>query len=262
MVLPTANLQEHPLWIYNPSADIQEYPEWIHGPEFRRPCFDGDPRSRRSIFPRLQQALPSSGGHRPYQWGFAIIRTAYGPGSDEQFQHALTLIGRIAQENNMERLGNISMEVDTRPNHEFTRRYQNDILEDKQQLDGASVATVLVGNVRFTTCIMLDAETLVQLAEEPQGLGLDCNSSEFYRSQYWVKMVDAESEYEEAFSVFLYAGDCLIEYQFDTRRLVVHRKNRDNPGVLYYGFAPQELTPHEQAIQDAFKAHMKQGAGI
>lgn len=210
----------------------------------------------------------------------------------------MTLIGRIAQvwsddeiagcktllaylkENNIERLGHVSMEVDTRPNHEFTRRYQNDILQDKQQLDGASVATVrryfndwiasnngtsVAGDVRFTTCIMLDAETLLQLAEAPQDLGLDSNSSEFFRSQYWVKMVDAKSGYEEAFRALLYAGDGLAEYWFHrnrSRRLVVHRKNSENPGVLYYGFAPCELTPHEQAMQDAFKAHMKQGTGI
>lgn len=163
----------------------------------------------------------------------------------------MTLIGRIAQvwsddeiagcktllaylkENNIERLGRVSMEVDTRPNHEFTRRYQNDILQDKQQLDGASVATVrryfndwiasnngtsVAGDVRFTTCNMLDAEALLQLVEAPQDLGLDSNSSEFFRSQYWVKMVDAKSGYEEAFRALLYAGDGLAEYWFHRNR--------------------------------------------
>ncbi|RKK97683.1 hypothetical protein BFJ63_vAg1580 [Fusarium oxysporum f. sp. narcissi] len=144
MALPAADPQEHPAWIYNPSADIQEYPDWIHDPEVRTPRFDGGPRCRRSIFVRLKQAL-THGGHRLHQRGFAIIRTAYGPESEEQFQHALTLIGRIAQvwsddeitscktlmaylkENDIEQLGHISKEVDTLPNHEFTRRYQNDI---------------------------------------------------------------------------------------------------------------------------------------
>jgi hypothetical protein len=71
--------------------------------------------------------------------------------------------------------------------------------EDKQQLDDVSVATVrryfndwiaskngtsVAGDVRFTTCIMLDTETLLQLAEAPQDLELDSNSSEFFRSQY------------------------------------------------------------------------------
>ncbi|EWY90118.1 hypothetical protein FOYG_07733 [Fusarium oxysporum NRRL 32931] len=112
---------------------------------------------------------------------------------------------------------------------------------------------------------MLDAETLLQLAEAPQDLGLDSNSSEFFRSQYWLKMVDAKSGYEEAFRALLYAEDGLAEYWFHrnrSRRLVVHRKNSENPGVLYYGFAPCELTPHEQAMQDSFKAHMKQGTSI
>ncbi|WKT45058.1 hypothetical protein QSH57_009911 [Fusarium oxysporum f. sp. vasinfectum] len=78
-------------------------------------------------------------------------------------------------------------------------------------------------------------------------------------------MVDAESAGEEAFRALLYGMDSLAAYWFhknNSRRLVVHRKNRENPGVLYHGFAPHELTPHEQAIQDAFKAHMKQGADI
>ncbi|KAJ4042862.1 hypothetical protein NW763_011682 [Fusarium oxysporum] len=296
MALPIADLKEHPVWIYNPSTDLQEYPEWVYNPELREPRFDGDPRYNRSVLIRLGDALKVRDGHRPHQWGFAIIRTAYGPESDEQFQHALTLIGRIAQlwsdseiasvkrglayhkENNIERLGDISMEVDTRLNDEFTRRYQNDTLQDKQQLDGASVAAVrryfndwiaanngtsVAGDVRFTTCIMLDAETLAQLAGASQDLG--STSSEYYSSQYWVKMVEAESGYDEAFRALLYGSYDLSEYWFHrnmSRRLVVHRKNRENPGVLYYGFAPRELTPHEQAIQDAFKAHMKQGASI
>lgn len=183
-----------------PPADLEEFPTWIHSPELRGQRFDGDPQCRRGIFSALDQTLSTRYGHRPRQWGFAIIRTAYGPESDEQFQHALTLIGRIAQvwsdmeiaeskqrvvyveENNIERPGNVSMKVDTRLNIEFTRRYQNDVLQDKQ-LDGASVAMVrsyfndwiasnngssVAGDVRFTTCIMLDAETLVQLAEAPQ----------------------------------------------------------------------------------------------
>ncbi|SPJ77014.1 uncharacterized protein FTOL_06241 [Fusarium torulosum] len=276
-----------------PTADLQEYPVWIHDPELRTRRFDGDPRCHRDIFPRLEQALSLHDGHRSLQWGFAIIRTAYGPKSDEQFHHALNLIGRIAQawsdieiadfktrlvyakENNMERLGHVSMEVDTRLNDEFTRRYQNDILQDKQ-LDGASVATVRsyfndwiasnngssdAGDIRFTTCIMLDAETLAQLAEAPRNLG--SNSSEYFRSQYWV-MIEAESGYEEAIRAFLFGAYDLVEYWFgrnNSRRLVVHRKNRENPGVLYYGIAPRELTPYEQAMQDACKAQMQQGVG-
>ncbi|KAH6962889.1 hypothetical protein DER45DRAFT_624983 [Fusarium avenaceum] len=139
-----------------PTADLKQFPTWILNPELRRRRFDGEPQCR-GIFSRLDEVLTLDDGHRPLQWGFAIIRTAYGPESDEQFQHALTLIGRIAQawsnieiddfknelvyvkENNVERLGNVSMEIDTRLNIEFIRRYQNDILQDKQ-LDGTSVA--------------------------------------------------------------------------------------------------------------------------
>ncbi|KAF4447804.1 hypothetical protein F53441_8708 [Fusarium austroafricanum] len=145
---------------------------------------------------------------------------------NEQFQHALSRIGQIAQawsdseiasckwrlayekENNKERLGHVSMEVDTQLNDEFTRRYQNGILQDKK-LDGASVATVLAGDIRFITCIMLDAETLDQLAEAPQDFGSD--SSKYFRSQYWVKMVEAGSGCEEAFRALRYGEYGLAE---------------------------------------------------
>ncbi|CAJ0554852.1 Ff.00g133650.m01.CDS01 [Fusarium sp. VM40] len=168
------------------------------------------------------------------------------------------------------------MEVDTRLNIEFTRRYQNGILQDKQ-LDGASVAMVrsyfndwiasnngtsVAGDVRFTTCIMLDAETLVQLSEAPQNLPSD--SSEYFGSQYWVKMVEAECGYEEAFRTRIFGRYDLAEYWFHrnhSRRLVVHRKNPEYPGVLYYGTAPLELTPHMQAMQDACRAYAQQHPG-
>jgi hypothetical protein len=110
---------------------------------------------------------------------------------------------------------------------------------------------------------MLDAETLAQLAEAPPNLG--SNSTEYWRSQYWVKIIEAESGYEEAFRALLYGRYSLVEYWFSrnsSRRLDVHRKNRESPGVLYYGIPPREWTPYEQAIQDACRAQVQQGAGI
>jgi hypothetical protein len=130
-------------------ADLTKYPMWIIQPEYQLARFRGDPRCNRSVVLNLGEVICLSGGHRPNQWGFAIIRTAYGPGSDEQFQHALTLIGRIAQvwadaeiltvmrklvrvKENTFGLDHIPVKVDTRPNVDFVRRYQNDNLEDEQ----------------------------------------------------------------------------------------------------------------------------------
>ncbi|KAF9766752.1 hypothetical protein IL306_000802 [Fusarium sp. DS 682] len=220
------------------------------------------------------------------------MRTSYSPRSDEQFQHAVTLVGSIAQvwadreivnvkrqlamekEDNFE-LAHISTDVDTRPNEDFVRRYQNDILED-QQLDGASVATARgyfnnwiaskngcsnAGDMRYMACIMLDAETLAQLSKAPKDLPR--STSEHFRSAYWVKMVEAQSKprsgHEDAFRVLLFGKFDLVHYWFDrntSRVLVTHRKNPNDPKVLYYGPKPQKSIFRYGIPDDAFRACM------
>ncbi|KAH7006477.1 hypothetical protein EDB82DRAFT_522421 [Fusarium venenatum] len=54
-----------------PATDFDDSPVWINDPEFQ--------------------------GHRPCRWGFAIVRTAYGPGSDEQSRRAINIVNRVAQ---------------------------------------------------------------------------------------------------------------------------------------------------------------------
>jgi hypothetical protein len=224
----------------------------------------------------LGAVLCLTGGHRPFRWGFDIARTAYGPGTDEQFQHALAIINRLAQiwvddeaasvkkrilyyKQNDLQLEHIPVEVDMRPNEELVRRYENPIIQDKGALDNASLATVReyfnkwiasknvitssAGDVRFATCIMLDAETLDQLAIAPGGFPR--NDQERFRSEYWVKMVEAEPSPGEALRVRVFGEKDLMDY-WSVRSSgedhicdLMHRQNPENPGTLYYGRAPR-----------------------
>ncbi|KAF5648076.1 hypothetical protein F52700_1291 [Fusarium sp. NRRL 52700] len=212
-----------------PVVDEEDYPSWFNDDVFRKARFEGDPRCKRSVIHRLDTTLSLREGHRPKKWGFVIIRTAYGPGSDQKFEHAIEIINNIAQhwaEGEIEGVKScitrrketdflyrdVPVEVDTRPNEEFVRRYENDVVEDPS-LENASVAAVReyfktwiaskggrsnVGNTRYVACIMLDSETLSQLATAPKGFPHGCD---VYSSSYWVKMVDVEPDPDEAVHV-------------------------------------------------------------
>ncbi|KAH7019017.1 hypothetical protein EDB80DRAFT_187501 [Ilyonectria destructans] len=252
------------------SVDTGDYPAWVIQEDFRRPRFVGDPLLHREIISQLREVLVLTLGHRQRKWGFAIVRTAYGPGSDEQMQYALALIRRTAQvftdteAISMKRilgrhksskpfeLADISLEFDTRPNQEILSRFENDVLEDAV-LEGASVATVReyfanwiatkdgpsnTGDIRFISCIMLDAETLAQLATVPDNFpGTETGR----RSPYWVKVVEAEPQPEEAFRVRLFGSFSLVNYWFDrnySRRSAMeltHDTDPQNPGIRYFG---------------------------
>ncbi|KAF5683454.1 hypothetical protein FCIRC_4397 [Fusarium circinatum] len=80
-----------------PVVDEEDYPSWINGDVFRKAHFQGDPRYNRSVIRRLDTTLSLLDGHKPKKWGFLIIRTAYGPGSDQKFKHALEITNNIAQ---------------------------------------------------------------------------------------------------------------------------------------------------------------------
>ncbi|KAM6520300.1 hypothetical protein FSOLCH5_005092 [Fusarium solani] len=261
-----------------PAADLEDSPSWVDDDEFCKPRFQGDPRCRRSVMFKLKQILLLDVGHRHKRWGFAIVRTAYGPGSDEQFQHALALIGRIAQveadseaagvkediawkKKNSFQLDHIPVEVDTRPNDEIAHRYKNDILEDETRLDSASVATVreyfnqwvaakegtsISGDMRYAACIMLDAETLAQLAKAPRDFPPE--GSVGFGSPYWVKMVEAEPKPEDAFLVRVFGEYGLVQYWFDRNHRrwsaidMTHTKDPENPGIRCFGLPPSNAT--------------------
>ncbi|KAI8724290.1 hypothetical protein NCS52_00286800 [Fusarium sp. LHS14.1] len=258
--------------------DLDEFPSWVHDDELWKPRFQGDPRWHRRVMHQLKQVLVLEVGHRHRRWGFAIVRTAYGPGSDEQFRHALALIGRIVQveadseaagvkediawkKKNSFQLDHIPVEVDTRPNDEIVRRYENDVLEDDKKLEGASVATVrkyfnrwimdkegtsISGDMRYAACIMLDAETLAQLATAPRDFPPE--GSIGLGSPYWVKMVEAKPKPEDTFLVHVFGEYGLVQYWFDRnyrRRSAIemtHTEDPENPGIRCFGLPPSNAT--------------------
>ncbi|KAK7414978.1 hypothetical protein QQX98_006211 [Neonectria punicea] len=229
------------------TADVSDEPSWIHDDDFNRPRFFRDLRCNRELVAQLRQVLVLNYGHRPKRWGFAIVRTVYGSGSDEQFQLALALIDRIARvyaedeaaafKSNLERKkknnpiepADIPIEVDLRPNEEMVRRYENDVLEDAAQLEDASVAT-----------------TLAQLATVPDDFPPSGNTG--YKSPYWVKMVEAKSEPEDAFRTRVFGKNDLVDYWFarnyNRRAAVELIQNQDpeNPGAWYFGTPPPVVT--------------------
>jgi hypothetical protein len=92
----------------------------------------------------------------------------------------------------------------------MVRSYYNSWIASK----GGSVNA---GDMRYAACIMLDAETLAQLAEAPKDLPR--NTMEWCRSPYWVKMVEAQpkarTDTEETFRVALFDEFDLLRYWFD-----------------------------------------------
>ncbi|KAM0296223.1 hypothetical protein ACHAPM_010483 [Fusarium culmorum] len=134
-----------------PAVDFDDSPSWIGDPEFHEPRYPGDPRCRRSVMAELEAILSLRYGHRPFRWGFSIVRTAYGPGSNEQFQKVIAILRRVVQVRTANEakgvkknivydkesaiLDQISDDVDMRPNEEFLRQFENDILADKEVLE-------------------------------------------------------------------------------------------------------------------------------
>ncbi|EWZ41041.1 hypothetical protein FOZG_06459 [Fusarium oxysporum Fo47] len=115
------------------------------------------------------------------------------------------------------------MEANTRPNLDFIRRYLNNILEDKY-LDGAWLETIVskegssnAGDMRYAACIMLDTEILAQLMPVPKDLS--CNTTEHFRSPYWLNMVEAKpntnTNTKEVFRVAFFGEFDLLHYWFD-----------------------------------------------
>ncbi|KAF4470685.1 hypothetical protein FALBO_2399 [Fusarium albosuccineum] len=146
MTSPSAT-QARPAMKPGKDQDSCDRPPILRDDEFWKPRFRRDPGCRRSVVFRLEAILLLSYRHRP----FAVPQTAYGPRSDDQFQHALALISRMAQVSadykaaNVKRepvrlqkegfqLDHIPVEVNTRPKDQVMHRYENDVLENEKHL--------------------------------------------------------------------------------------------------------------------------------
>lgn len=258
---------------------------WVHQ-EFKQPRFLRDPELTRQATAELQQVLSlRKCYHKPQRWGFAIIRTAYGPQFDDQFAHALRVINGIGQAYceadvrtvkhtlkwhiiNDPNLANIPVEVDRRPNDELERRFQNDVLQDASLLDNADVSTVrdyfinwitskkgtwARGNVRFASCILLDAETLAQLQGVPEDYL--SNPVEGSVSSCWVKMVEAEPKPVEAFRVRVFRQFGLANYWLSRNNSrddvikLINESDDNDPSIRYYGEAKKYGSSSEQMAE-------------
>ncbi|KAH7027356.1 uncharacterized protein B0I36DRAFT_350898 [Microdochium trichocladiopsis] len=108
-------------------------------------------------------------------------------------------------------LASIPDHCDPRPGQELKALFQNDILEDKENLDGATPAQVreyfnrwrlslgedeytLRRLPRYCTCIMLDDETMDQLDTLPDDIG-SLDRLSVSKLPHWVKMIEHETSY-------------------------------------------------------------------
>lgn len=111
-------------------------------------------------------------------WGFTILRTVYTPASDTEFPLFLrkldTYIKReidtdlLPKRPRYDRNGRLIKVTppDPAPNAELYRRYRNDVIEDREKLEGADVEQVRQEfNARGTWCGCWD---VIQLCEEPR----------------------------------------------------------------------------------------------
>ncbi|PTD13133.1 hypothetical protein HYE67_008074 [Fusarium culmorum] len=179
----------------------------------------------------LEAILSLRYGHRPFRWGFSIVRTAYGPGSNEQFQKVIAILRRVVQVRTANEAKGVKKNI----------VYDKEIRTYFKNWIASKNGTDLYGDMRFAACIMIDTETLDQFMTTPEGFPRD--SGEGYESSYWLKLVDTETHLYEPVHVRVYGEDDFIKYWFDRnlRRLpmsdLTHRGNEDNPGVLYFGHA-------------------------
>lgn len=126
-------------------------------------------------------------GKDDFTWGFTIYRTVYRPGSDEQFSHALGIIDQWIQTKVFsevelyEKYNSLPEPADSEPNQQVWRRYRNEIIEDRDQLDGATIDNIrerhvslmasqgrdLTWNSRYRYPIMIDEQVLDMLLQSP-----------------------------------------------------------------------------------------------
>ncbi|KAG4416540.1 hypothetical protein IFR04_010334 [Cadophora malorum] len=171
--------------------------------------------------------------HLARTWGYIIIRTAYRDGDNEKFQQGIETIHRFLRlwsdrelqfaTRMMQRLRRkyeykfdwpegMPETVNSTPNDCFLERFINDIVEDKDALNDATVPWVSdyfkrwayahwqgdplhisAGSPRLKSCILLDAETLDQLQNAQQSTPGALSSSESFElgGRFWVKIVEA-----------------------------------------------------------------------
>ncbi|KAF5261528.1 hypothetical protein FOXYS1_7774 [Fusarium oxysporum] len=90
---------------------------------------------------------------------------------------------------------------------------------------------------------MLDTEILAQLMPVPKDLS--CNTTEHFRSPYWLNMVEAKPN-----------TNTNTKEVFRVGFLVTRRKKGADAGVLCYGPTPFECPPEMEKYDEAFRKYM------
>ena len=239
------------------------------------PRFDGDPEYNRPITQHLTTVMSMLSGHKPREWGFTIIRTAYD--DDRQFERAVSHLfdavcaySDAEQQNVRDQLKMINanagaekrrvpLKVDTSMNREFLSSFGNDVIQSQRRLNGASVDSAREqfrdwivanqgnasgSNMRYVFAILMDKETMENLDK--------CGKKQVEASRHesrqtpmpWVKVLDIASDVSAPYRVNLYGDYNIVQYWFD-RSLLLHppsmylRKADDGANVLFYGSLQQ-----------------------
>ncbi len=185
-----------------------------------------DPDCQSTVRGYLRQLTQDNwfGHHRSRTWGYTVLRTSYE--DDARFQAALNVIKRYLRLRNDDEARHITSSIeykvkwsgwpervpactDTALFDEFLKRYVNDVLQDRDALEGASVTEcyayfkrwaidhwhldpkyISAASPRLKSAILMDAETIDQLQNFPEDIGDQMPFA--VASKFWVKMIEAE----------------------------------------------------------------------
>lgn len=239
------------------------------------PRFDGDPEYHRPLTRHLTTVMSLVDGHRPRQWGFTIIRTAYDDHS--QFRRSMSCILKAiyafsnTEQNQVQselqailEAGTVDTtlvppKVDIGVNREFIKSYYYDLINNRAKLHGASTEMIretfrqwLVShkgnakgsNMRYVFVIVMDKETMDQL-DRFKDAGSITNAENRTTEVPWVKVLDAAADVMHPYRISLYGPFNIVQYWFD-RSLSLQSPSlylRESDGqlpILRYGALPKD----------------------
>ncbi|KAH7309115.1 hypothetical protein B0I35DRAFT_441471 [Stachybotrys elegans] len=153
-------------------------------PNHRFP-YDREPTRKSRSTLRVLEA--DDGDHdRKWCWGYTIFRTVYTPESNDAFPKAIERLNTYAKlwaDSDILIRWTSEEPKDPRPNADLASRWYNDIIQDRDTLDGVSIDEVgrrfdawvaenarrpPHQNIRYKACIMIDQESLDQIMMLPE----------------------------------------------------------------------------------------------
>jgi hypothetical protein len=229
------------------------------------------------------------GDHKPRKWGFTIIRTHYD--DDKQFGRAVWQLYdavcaysdaeqqsvrdqlRIVNATRGAEKNPVPLQVDTSMNREFLSSFENDVMQNRRRLKGASVDSAREqfrdwivakhgnasgSNMRYVFAILMDKETMNNLDKCRKKQREASHGTDRQTPMPWVKVLDSASDVAEPYRVNLYGDFNIVQYWFD-RSLLLRwpsmylRRADGDANVLFYGIVQQA----EEAGSDALHQRTK-----